>query len=234
MSTPVALYYRLRFSAAQLTALKTLAHSGLALTGTITYQYAAPQGTGESATPLTVQLAAADLELSTDPAPSPTAWLADLLATTHLNAAGVFDGPYSLGGGWNVTLKNTRTEGWLLGGTWSLSSGEDGVIRLNALRTPDMTGRITFDVPNLALHVKVDYQAKMLASLDLQQMRVDISELSITTATISGTTNPFYTSLLRQLLADPAVLARVSQSLTDELQRRILSHTLIGLEEVLP
>jgi hypothetical protein len=234
MTTPVALYYRLRFTAEQLDVLRVLAQGGLTLQGTIAYSYAAPEGTGETATPLTIILAPAQLAVSSEPAPDPTAWLADLLATTMMSIPGALDGAYPLGGGISVQISHSRVEGWLLPGSWVLQAGGDNTIRLAPTRPEDLAGRVVFDVAQLGATIRVDYQATFAASLDLSFMRLSIAQLDITKVTVNGSPSSFYTALLKKLMKDPAVRARISQALSDELQRRILAETLFTLGDVLP
>jgi hypothetical protein len=234
LATPVALYYRLRFDALQLAVLRQLAQSGLALQGSVEYLYAAPDGIQDTAAPLTVLLDRAELEVSTAPPPDPTAWLADLLATTRLSIRGPLDGPYSLGSGISVQLVNSRVEGALLPGTWALAANGTGTISLVPTARPDLAGRIAFDVPALGAQIRVDYRAAMAASLDLNFMQLDLTSFEVTQVTVNGAPSPFYTALLRNLMATPAVRTRVSQALSDELQRRILSQTLFGLGDILP
>jgi len=234
LATPVALYYRLRFDALQLEVLRQLARSGLVLQGAVEYVYASPDGIQTTAAPLTVLLDEAELALSSAPAPDPTAWLADLLSTTMLSVRGPLDGAYALGGGISAQLVNSRIEGALLPGTWALVAGGDGTIALTPRVTPDFAGRIAFDVPALGAHIRVDYRAGLAARLDLSVMQLDLTAFDVTQVTVNGAPSPFYTALLRNLMASPLVRARVSQALSDELQRRILSQTLFGLGDFLP
>jgi hypothetical protein len=60
-STPLVLYYRVRFTAEALGALRTLAQGGVALQGAIAYDYAAIDGPSSSTAPILVQLTSADL-----------------------------------------------------------------------------------------------------------------------------------------------------------------------------
>jgi hypothetical protein len=234
MSTPVAFYYRLRFTASQLAVLRQLAHGGLTLTGSVDFSYPAPGGAGETGSPLTIILSDADLALSSDPTPDPTAWLADLLSTTMMSLRGVLDGPYPLGAGIVVQISNSRVDGWFVPSSWVLSVGADAVVHLAPTRSENLAGRVVFDVAQLGSTIRIDYQATMSAALDLSFMRLTIGQLDVTRVTVNGSPSAFYTALLKKLMTNPGVRARVSQALSDELQRRILAETLFGLGGVLP
>jgi hypothetical protein len=234
LATPVALYYRLRFDALRLEVLRQLAQSGLALQGSVEYDYASLDGIQDTVAPLTVLLDPAELEVSAAPPPDPTVWLADLLSTTRLYVRGPLDGPYALGGGVTAQLANSTIEGALLPGTWMLAAGGDGTISLVPTASPDLAGRIAFDVPVLGAHIRVDYRARMAARLDLSLMQLELTAFDVTQVTVNGAPSPFYTALLRNLMVSPPVRARVSQALSNELQRRILSQTLFGLGDLLP
>lgn len=234
MTTPVALYYRLQFNTEQLGVLRTLAHGGLTLQGTVEYSYTAPGGAARTAAPMTVILDDADLAISSSPPPDPTAWLADLLSTTQLSEPGLLDGSYALGGGVTIQISQSRVDAHLLPGSWQLHAGGDNVIQVQATQPEDLAGTIAFDVVQLGAHIRVDYRAAFAASLDLAFMRLTITQFDITTVTVNGSPSPFLTALLKNLMHDPIIRARVSEALSDELQRRILSQTLFTLGDVLP
>jgi hypothetical protein len=234
LSTPVALYYRLRFNAEQLGVLRVLAHGGLTLQGTIVYEYAAPDGIAETATPLTIILNDADLTVSTGGPPDPTAWLADLLSTTRMSVPGALDGAYSLGGGITVQLSHSRVDARLLANAWALHAGTDNTIQVQPTLPEDLAGTVAFDLAQLGASIRVDYRAAFAATLDLSFMRLSISRFDVTSVTVNGSPSVFWTALLKKLMKDPIVQARVSQTLSDELQHRILSETLFTLGDVLP
>jgi hypothetical protein len=151
-----------------------------------------------------------------------------------MSLRGVLDGPYPLGAGITVQISNSRVEGWFVPGTWALSIGADAIVHLAPTRSENLAGRVVFDVAQLGATIRVDYQATMSAALDLSFMRLTMSQFDITRVTVNGSPSPFYTALLRKLMTNPNVRARVSQALSDELQRRILAETLFGLGDVLP
>jgi len=233
-STPVALYYRLQFNTEQLGVLRTLAHGGLTLQGTLEYSYAAPGGTAQTAAPMTIILGDADLAVSTAPPPDPMAWLADLLSTTQLSEPGVLDGSYALGGGVTIQISQSEVDAHLLANTWELHPGDANVIQVQPTGPEDLAGTIAFDVAQLGAHIRVDYRAAFAASLDLAFMRLTITQFDVTSVTVNGSPSAFLTALLKKLMQDPTVQARVSDALSDELQRRILSQTLFTLGDVLP
>lgn len=234
LSTPVALYYRLRFNAEQLEVLRVLARGGLALQGTIVYDYAAPDGPAETATPLTIILEDADLAVSTDGPPDPTAWLADLLSTMTMSVTGVLDGAYPLGGGITVQIQHSRVDAALRPHAWALHASTNNTIQVQPTQPEDLAGTIAFDIAQLGASIRVDYRAAFATTLDLSFMRLSISLFDITSVTVNGSPSAFWTALLKKLMKDPLVRARVSQALSDELQRRILAETLFTLGDVLP
>jgi hypothetical protein len=234
MTTPVALYYRLRFNTEQLGVLRTLAHSGLTLQGTVEYSYLAPGGSARTAAPMTIILHDADLAVSSSPPPDPTAWLAGLLSMTELSASGVLDGLYALGGGVAIQISQSRIDAQLLPNTWQLRPAGDNTIQIQPTWPEDLAGTIAFDVVQFGVHIRVDYRAAFAASLDLAFMRLTITEFDVTTVTVNGSSSPFLTALLKKLMQDPSVQARASEALSDALQRRILSQTLFTLGDVLP
>lgn len=234
LATPVALYYRLRFSAEQLSALHSLANGGVALQGAVEFAYAAPTGIETSAAPLTIVLQAADLVVSPPAPPDPLAWLSDLLATMTLHVAGPIDGPYSLGGGIRVQIANSRLDAWLSRGSWSLDLSRASAARVSPIQPEDLDGQIGFEVLPLGLKIQVNFRAAFTATLDLLLLQLAIDRLDLTSVAIDGAGNPFYTALLGAKLREPAVRAKIAAALSAELQRRILAHTLFGLEEVLP
>jgi hypothetical protein len=229
MNSPVALYYRLRFTADQVTVLRTLANGGLALTGTIAYSYVAPEGPAQTAAPMTVVLHGADLAVSSSPPPDPTAWLADMLSTTQLSASGVLDGPYALGAGVTIQISGSRIDAHLLPGTWALHAAGDNTIQVLPTQPEDLAGTIAFDVVQLGAHIRVDFRAAFAASLDLAFMQLTITQFNVTSVTVNGSPSAFLTTLLKRLVQDPSVQAQASAALSDELQRRILSQTLFTL-----
>lgn len=232
MRSPVALYYRLRFNTEQLGVVRTLAHGGLTLQGTIQYAYSDPSGAAQTATPLTIILNDADLLVSTAPPPDPTAWLTDLLTTTIFSGTGVLDGTHTLKSGLSFQITNSSVDAWLLPSSWVLQSGVN-VLQIQPTQPEDFAGTIGFDVQQIGAHIRMDFRAVLAISLDLSFMQLTISRFDITTATVNGAPSAFYTALLKQLLQDPAVQADVSQALSDALQRRILAETLT-LGDVLP
>lgn len=237
LATPVAIYYRLRVDSVQLGILRQLAQGGggLVLQGTVQYDYLAPGGfIQQTAAPLTVWLEQSELAVSTAPPPDPTAWLGDLLATTTMSVPGAIDGPYSLGGGIAVQITNSLVEGHFLPGTWALSHDGVSTIQLVPTVAPDFTGSISFDVPSLGFHIRADYRATVSVALDLLFMQVTLPQFNLTNVTINGSSSPFYTLLLRNLMSSASVRDKVAASVTEELQRRILSQTLFGLGDILP
>lgn len=232
LRSPVALYYRLRFNTEQLGVVRTLAHGGLTLQGTIQYAYSAPNGAAETATPLTIILNDADLLVSTAPPPDPTAWLTDLLTTTIFSGTGVLDGTHTLRSGLSFQITNSSVDAWLLPSSWVLQSGVN-VLQIQPTQPEDFAGTIAFDVQQIGAHIRMDFRAALAISLDLSFMQLTITRFDITTTTVNGAPSAFYTALLKQLLQDPAVQADVSQALSDALQRRILAETLT-MGDVLP
>jgi hypothetical protein len=85
-----------------------------------------------------------------------------------------------------------------------------------------------------ALQPAQGFRAAFAATLDLLLLQLAIDRLDLTSVAINGAGNPFYAALLGAKLREPAVRARIAAALSAELQRRILAHTLFGLEEVLP
>lgn len=233
MSTPVALYYRLRFNAEQLGVLRTLAHGGLTMTGAINYAYTSPTGPAETATPLTIVLADADLTVSTASPPDSTAWLSDLLSITIFSATRPFDGPHTLSSGLTVQIANSHLDAWLLPGAWQLSAGSNS-LQIRPTRAEDLAATLEFDLPQVGAHIRIDLRAAVALSLDLAFMQLSVTQFDVTTATVGGAPNAFYTALLRQLLQDPATRTQMSQALTEALQRRILSAAMVTVEDVLP
>ena len=120
----------------------------------------------------------------------------------------------------------------------ALSCGTGEAPRGGTARAAPRSGAVTvahtFDLAQLGAHIRVDYQATMAASLDLSFMKLAMSQLDITRVTVNGSPSAFYTTLLKKLMTNPTVRARVSAALTEELQRRILAETLFGLGDVLP
>lgn len=233
-STPVALYYRLRFDGAQLQALRTLANGGVTLQGAVEYAYQGVTGIADSAAPLTVILRQADLEASTAAAPDPTAWLAELLAVNAMRIPAALDGDYALGGGVTVRVTKSVVTGRFLAGAWALTETGNGVVRIDPVAPSNLAGQVSFYVPALGFTALVDYQASLVGTLDLNLMRFDVSTLDVVGVTVNGTSSPFYKALLGKLMRSPRALAALSDKLGEELQRRILSETLFGLEGDLP
>jgi hypothetical protein len=233
LSSPVALYYRLRFTADQVNVLRTLSHSGLALTGAIAYSYVAPDGPAQTAAPMTIVLDDIDLAVSTLPPPDPTAWLADLLASTQLNLPGVIDGPYALGAGITVQVSHSQLDAHFLPATWVLHVGNNNTIQVAPTKPEDLAGTMAFDIAQLGAHIHVDFRAAFAATLDLSFMQLTITQFNITSVTVNGAPSPFFTTLLNRLLQAPKVQTLVSAALSDELQRRILAQTLFTLGDAL-
>jgi hypothetical protein len=233
-STPVTLYYRLRFSDEQLAVLRLLAQGGLTLTGTAEYSYLSPDGVGDTAAPLTIILDQDALAVATESPPDPKAWLSGLLSISKLSLSGALDGPYALGGGITVQITESRVEGMLLPDSWALNTGSDGSLELQRTRPENLAGTVVLTIPQLGPAIQVEYGAAVAASLDLSLMRLSTAQLDITRASVSGVPSAFHTALLDKLMNQPAMQGRVAQALSEELQRRILSETLFNLGEVLP
>lgn len=230
ISTCVAMYYRLRFRRAQLEALRALARGGVTLQGAVTYEYASEDGVQETTAPLTIRVPEAALaQVTTAPPVDGTAWLSDLLATTALDLHGALDGRYSLGSGISVSLKNSVVRGHVLPGTYRLDNPAPRMV-LTPSRSVDFRGDLRFLVPELNFTVSVNYDAALAMTLDLETMRVHVDALDIKNVTVAGVSSPFYTQLLRNLATQRSFAAKVSDALSSELQRRILSQTLFGID----
>ena len=99
LSTPYALYYRLRLTEAQVTTFRALARSGLVLQGYVGTSYVVPGGTQFSSVPITLLLPESTFTSTLPPfTPRPEQWFKDLLEQTQLYMEGTLDGRYSLGG----------------------------------------------------------------------------------------------------------------------------------------
>lgn len=230
--TPIAVYYRLRLDDTGLAALRQLARGGLALQGAITYDFPVSGVAQRTTAPLTVQLPPGALDtISSAPAPSPTAWLDDLLRSTELDAPGALDGIYPLGSGISVTLEHTRVRGSLRPGSYRLAQ-TGGSIALTPTAQEDLAGTVDVHVRELGLDLRVAYDAGLASTLDLLTMRLRVDALAIHHAAIDGHASPFYAALLDNLAKDPQLQSKLSSELTRELQVRILSKTLFGISQV--
>lgn len=235
MSTPVAVYYRLRFNSEQLEVLRELARGNLTLSGAIEYSYPAVGGDlGETVAPITILLAASDLVPSTAPPPDPTAWLVELLPTTRLRVPGALDGRYPLGGGLSVLLTNSRIEGHLSVQACALQIGDANVIHLQPTQPENLAGTVDLEMPQLGATLHADYWAAFSASLDLSSMFLTVTQFDVRRLAVNGSPSPFYAAWLGRLMKDPDVRARLSRTLSDELQRSILDEALSSLGGGLP
>jgi hypothetical protein len=233
VSNSLALYYRLRFSAEQLEVLRQLARGGVTLQGAISYEYPTELGTQVTSAPLTVRVPEATLDTLDDSEPDSTIWLRDLLDDRELSVPSALDGRYALGSGISVSIRDSTLHGRVLAGSYQLQD-ESPMIRIVANEgAASFSARITFRVPELNLNIQADYRAQLTAQLDLSLMSFSVERLVATQVTIGGADNPFYKRLIDQLTAQPKFTRLVSNELTDQLQRRILSQTLFGLEGLL-
>ncbi len=232
VATPIAVYYRLRLDEAGLSALRQLARGGVTLQGAVTYSFAA-NGTDEQTTaPLSVHLPTGALDLGVaPPATSPTAWLEDILHSAVLDAPGALDGVYDLGQGFGVTLERTRVRGDLRDGTYNLARVANA-IRLSPTQENVLEGQIAIHVRELSLDLSLSYSARLAMTLDLDTVRVTVDSLSIGRAALDGHSSPFYGELLSRLTREQALLTKLSNALTRELQARILSKTLFGINDL--
>ncbi|WP_394831412.1 hypothetical protein LVJ94_33360 [Pendulispora rubella] len=229
MATPVAIYYRLRFTREQLDVLRQLTHGGVTLQGSISYAYVSPEGTGLTAAPLTVQLPERVInEVVNPPAPDPTRWLLDILRRTQMRAPGVLDGPYSLGAGIRVNLRESLMTARLLNDTYRLSI-ENGVATVRPTAPVNCRGSIDVLVVELGYRVVVDYEAALEAKLDFATMQLELPSLVFSKVTVNGTTSPFYRDLFQKLIQREDVKQKIVTALSAELQKRILQETLFGL-----
>jgi hypothetical protein len=231
ISTSVAMYYRLRFDAAQLEALRILAHGGVTLQGAVTYAYATASGTEETTAPLTVRIPEAALAHVSTATPSrdATQWLSDLLTSTELYLPGSLDGRYALGAGISITMRDSLVRGHVLPGSYSLENPAPRIV-LTPSAPVNFRGSIRVFAPELNFTLSVTYDASLAMTLDLETMRVQIDAFELKNVSIAGVNSPFYAQLLRTLVKERSFAVKVSNALSSELQRRILSQTLFGLE----
>ncbi|PTL75655.1 hypothetical protein DAT35_53515 [Vitiosangium sp. GDMCC 1.1324] len=231
LSTPYALYYRLRLTEAQVAIFRTLSRSGLTLQGIVGTNYALPGGTQYSSVPITLLLPESTFTSTLPPyTPQPEQWLKDLLEQTQLYVEGPLDGRYSLGGGFYVTFRDSVVQGSLRSGAFNVVPVGPGVLGVVAKTTPNMDGTVRVYVQELGLPIVMTYQATFEAQLDLFMMEITLTRFDINGVQVNGTTSPFYTRLLADLMQQPGVKAELAAALTTELQNRILAHTLFGVE----
>lgn len=231
VQSPVAIYYRLRLTSSQVDVFRVLAQSPLALQGAIELSYQGGSEDFETAVPLTIAIGAEVFEPTDERPTSPIEWLDDLLRVTHLRLRGALDGAYALGGGISLTLEDTSVEAEFVDGQYELVSGMPTVVVARPIgEEGNLSGIIELYVRELALSVSIDYEARIEISLNLLTVAVIVEELDIVDAEVNGTESSFYRQLLQQLVTRPDVRDALSQGLTEELQRRILSETLIGID----
>ncbi|MFP2960033.1 hypothetical protein ACLEPN_19945 [Myxococcus sp. 1LA] len=230
MSTPYALYYRLRLTEAQVSVFRQLARSGLVLQGTVGTQYAVPGGQQYSSVPITLLLPESTFG-STLPAytPRPEQWLKDLMEDTQLYLEGTLDGRYVLGGFVYVTFQNSLIQGSMRTGAFDVVSQGVGKLAVVATAVPNMDGQVHVYIPELGLPITMNYQAVFEATLDLYMMEVEMTRFDITAVQVNGASSPFYTQLLANLMQQPGIREELAAALTRELQERILAQTLFGV-----
>jgi len=230
LSTPFALYYRLRLSEAQVAVLQALARSGLALQGVVGTTYTLPDGEQYSSVPMTLILPTSTFSSVLPPqAPQAGRWLRELMEDTHLSVEGALDGRYALGGGMGVTLRNSTVEGFPRIGSFTVQEASEGKLRVVATASPNLDGQARIYVAELGLWIVLSYQAVFEAELDLWTMEVTLTRLEVTSVQVNGTNSLFYRRVLADLLRQPKANQQLSAALTHELQERILAHTLFGV-----
>lgn len=231
-SMPVG-YYRIRLSEGQLRTLVELAHGGLTLTGAATMSYRAGSQEIQSTLPVTVRLNPHELSLQSPPAAlSPAAWLTGLLDTYEFQHGGDLDGAYSLGGMMQVTLSQSLLTGSFLPGTYAVNQ-RGGLFQCEATRSPNFSGALSFVIEELGVEVRLDFSATLALALDAQSLEVRLTRFDVNAVAVNGQVSSFYRQLINNFLSRGDVHARISATLTRELQRRILSQTLFGIEEEL-
>lgn len=231
-SMPIG-YYRIRLSEGQLRTLMELAQSGLTLTGAATMSYRAGSQEIQSTLPVTVQLNPRELSLQSPPAAlSAVAWLTGLLDTYELQHGGDLDGAYSLGGMMQVTLSQSLLTGSFLPGTYAVNQ-RGGLFQSETARSPNFSGALSFVIDELGNEVWLDFSATLTLALDVQSLEVRLTRFDVNDVAVNGQVSAFYRQLINNFLSRSDVRARISATLTRDLQRRILSQTLFGIEEEL-
>ncbi|WP_164011925.1 hypothetical protein [Pyxidicoccus trucidator] len=230
ISTPFALYFRLRLTEAQVGIFRQLARGGLVLQGFVGTIYQVPDGYQYSSVPLTLLLPESTFTSTLPPVTvRPEQWMKDLLEQTELFVEGPLDGQYSLGGGIFVTFQNSVVQGKLRTGTFDVLSQGAGVLAAVATASPNLDGEVQVFIPELGLPIVMKYQAVFEAKLDLFMMEIELTRFDISAVQVNGTSSPFHTQLLANLIQQPDVRAELAAALSRELQERILAQTLFGV-----
>lgn len=226
-------YYRIRLSVAQLRTLVELAHGGLTLTGAASISYRVGSQEIRSTLPVTISLNPWDLNHENPPvAQSPAAWLTGLLDNYELRHGGDLNGSYSLGGMMRVTLSQSLLTGNFLPGTYAVMQ-RGGNFQCEATGSPNFAGALSFVIEELGVEVRLDFSATLALLLDAQSLSVRLTRFDVDDVVVNGQVSSFYRQLINNFLSRSDVRAQLSTTLTRELQQRILSQTLFGIEEEL-
>lgn len=229
---PVA-YYRVRFSEPQFETLKSLARGGLTLTGAVTASFATPGAETRTTLPISINIAPGDLELSTPrTAQSGAAWLRDLLENYELRQNGFMDERYNLGGFVQVTFSESALSGSFISGTFSVNEQGNSFLCVPTA-SPNYAGNVSFRISELGVTVNMEFAATVGVALHAMSMEVSLTRFDVNSIVVGGELSSFYTQLIKGFLSRGDVREEISQTLTQELQRRILSQSLFGIEEEL-
>lgn len=229
-SVPVS-YYRIRISQDRFDTLVQLAQSALSLTGAATVTYRIGGEEVRSTQPMTIRLNSSELGIqSAFVDDSPSDWLGSLLATHRLRHSGSLDGKYYLGGVLAATLSQSVLTGGFVDGAISVSQAQQQVV-CSSLKSANFSGELSFVIAELDTRITLDFWATVELVLDMQSLSVLIPRFEMNSVSLNGHISDFYTQLIKSFLAKDDVRKRLSATVTQELQRRILAQTLFGIHE---
>ncbi|WP_437727495.1 hypothetical protein [Sorangium sp. So ce861] len=218
------IYYKLSLRAIGLDALRKLARSGSSLLGTVEVTHAIRGATVVTSAPVDARLSESDLLPRARPSDYGLEWITELLTRNELILDGVLDGPYSLGL-LSVDVTKSSIVGELNMARTRLRREGDYVVV-----TADGTNfahRCRFHVVQTDTDVEFQVDLRLGLRLSLADMTVAVEELKVVRAVgPSGGLSGFIAEFINKVTDLEHVRARISESISDELRRRVIAGSL--------
>jgi hypothetical protein len=229
-----SLYYRIRLTEQQLSAFRTLAHGGVTLQGSVDTLISTQSEEISTTVPILLQLKPQDIPDFKPADSDPFLWISDLLGSNQVIIQGALDGSYNLGGPIQLHIRESKLRGDLIPGSFQLEKQRPDQLSVVAIRQPNFLANINFVVEELGVPLSLHAELTIEMSLNLNLMKIELTQITVQNVyTEGGELGSFYKKLLTGLVQRPDIKRLISDALTSEFQRRILSNTLFGLEGVL-
>ena len=135
------------------------------------------------------------------------------------------DGKYALGGLVSLNLIDTGLEGRFISKSYSLKKIRDKIY-LNPTKEKNFSGHYRLFIKELESDMTFTFDARIALSLDLKNMRVNLSKANI--LSINTHETDFYADFVGKILVSQEIRDMISGRITTDLQERIINQTLFN------